>query len=66
MPSAGIRCCEGSRYQGPHSRDGWNHRGLAPSRVDVGYRAGELGVSALMDGVPGVRDVATLTAEQFS
>ncbi|MET0862390.1 MAG: type II asparaginase [Microbacterium sp.] len=40
--------------------------GTAPSPVDPGYRSGGLGVSALVDGVNGLRDVATLTAEQFS
>lgn len=40
--------------------------GTAPSPVDPGYRSGGLGVSALLDGVNGLRDVATLTTEQFS
>lgn len=40
--------------------------GTAPSDVDPGYRSGGLSVSGLMEGVPGLRSVATLTAEQFS
>ena len=40
--------------------------GTARSDVDPGYRAGGVSVSALMDGVPGLRTVATLTGEQFS
>jgi len=40
--------------------------GTARSEVDPGYRAGGLGVGALIDGVPGLRSVATLTGEQFS
>ncbi|GAA3870128.1 L-asparaginase 2 [Leifsonia kafniensis] len=40
--------------------------GTAPSPVDPGYRSGGLGVSALIDGVHGLRSVATLTGEQFS
>lgn len=40
--------------------------GTAPSPVDPGYRSGGLGVSALVDGVDGLRSVATLTGEQFS
>ncbi|MET0888202.1 MAG: type II asparaginase [Mycetocola sp.] len=40
--------------------------GTASSPVDAGYRAGGLGVSALVDGVPGLRSVAELTGEQFS
>lgn len=40
--------------------------GTASTPVDPGYRSGGLGVSALIEGVNGLRDVATLTAEQFS
>ena len=40
--------------------------GTARSDVDPGYRAGGVSVDALMDGVPGLRNVATLTGEQFS
>ena len=40
--------------------------GTAQSPVDPGYRSGGLGVSALVDGVQGLRSVAALTGEQFS
>ena len=40
--------------------------GSAPSSVDSGYRSGVMGVSALIDGVNGLRGVATLTGDQFS
>lgn len=40
--------------------------GTAPSPVGAGYHSGELGVDALLDGVNGLRNVATLTGEQFS
>lgn len=40
--------------------------GTARSDHDPGYRAAGLSVSALMDGVPGLRNVAALTGEQFS
>lgn len=40
--------------------------GTGPSHVDPSYRAGGLGVGSLLDAVPGLRDVATLTGEQFS
>ncbi|GAA3905701.1 type II asparaginase [Microbacterium invictum] len=40
--------------------------GTAPSQVAQGYRSGGLSVDALMAGVPGLGDVATLTGEQVS
>lgn len=40
--------------------------GTARSDHDPGYRAAGMSVSALMDGVPGLRNVAALTGEQFS
>ncbi|MET0715786.1 MAG: asparaginase [Mycetocola sp.] len=40
--------------------------GTAGSPVDLGYHSAGLGVSALVDGVQGLRSVATLTGEQFS
>lgn len=40
--------------------------GTAPSPVDPGYHSGGMGVSALVDGVKGLQEVATLTGEQFS
>lgn len=40
--------------------------GIAPSAVDPGYHSAGLGVSALVDAVAGLRNVATLTGEQFS
>lgn len=40
--------------------------GTARSDHDPGYRAAGLSVSALMGGVPGLRNVAALTGEQFS
>lgn len=40
--------------------------GTAPSAVDPGYHSGGLGVSALIEAVPGLRSVATLAGEQFS
>ncbi|GAA3214225.1 type II asparaginase [Microbacterium terregens] len=40
--------------------------GIGPSQVDPAYRAGGLSVDVLVDAVPGLRDVATLTGEQFS
>ena len=40
--------------------------GSGPSRVDPSYRAGGLSVDMLLDAVPGLRNVATLTGEQFS
>ena len=40
--------------------------GTGPSRVDPAYRAGGLSVDVLVDAVPGLRELATLTGEQFS
>jgi L-asparaginase len=40
--------------------------GSGPSHVDPSYRAGGLSVDMLLDAVPGLRNVATLTGEQFS
>lgn len=40
--------------------------GTGPSLVDAAYHAGGLSVDVLVDAVPGLRDVATLTGEQFS
>lgn len=40
--------------------------GSGPSRVDPAYRAGGVGVDVLLDAVPALRDVATVTGEQFS
>ena len=40
--------------------------GSGASSVDPGYRSGVMGVSALVDGVVGLRSVAVLTGEQFS
>lgn len=40
--------------------------GTASSQVDPVYRSAGLGFSALLNGVPGVEAVATLTGEQFS
>ncbi|HET8927610.1 MAG TPA: asparaginase domain-containing protein [Microbacterium sp.] len=40
--------------------------GTAASQAAQGYRSAGLGVSTLVDGVPGLRDVAALTGEQFS
>jgi L-asparaginase len=40
--------------------------GSGPSHVDAAYRAGGVRVDVLLDAVPGLRDVATVTGEQFS
>ena len=40
--------------------------GTGPSHVDRAYRAGGLSVEVLLDAVPGLREVAILTGEQFS
>jgi L-asparaginase len=40
--------------------------GTGPSHVDPAYRAGGLSVDVLLDAVPGLREVATLTGEQVS
>lgn len=40
--------------------------GTASSQVDAAYHAGRLSPSSLLDGVPGLRDVADLTGEQFA
>ena len=40
--------------------------GTASSPVDPGYHPGDLAITALIDGVPGLRDVATLTGEHVS
>jgi len=40
--------------------------GRAASQVEAGYSAGEVGVKALIDAVPGLRNLAQLTGEQFA
>jgi L-asparaginase len=40
--------------------------GSGPSHVDAAYHAGGVGVDVLLDAVPGLRAVATVTSEQFS